>query len=264
MSTHLLGQLVTMDVRGISVLMYIVLDDARIEDTFSAANDDEALAKARALFSDGIVDCEPALSAVAARRRADVRELTLREKIAKAHTALPILEASFRDVKNHEAYSDLLHTASVFAHAVASDTRRQWYVAATVRGMIGSTSVDRDVVLLVVPGARPALAVLSRADAASLFAEETSVTQVDRLMVEIGDGPADLVRLLTDAYVLTAIPRVTIVESGRPRTSDSLSFELLAGCLAAISRFVEAKVPGVFYDPLLGGRLDIKLATFQP
>ncbi|GEM_PF-3626344 len=264
MSTHLLGQLITMDVRGVSVQMYIVLDDARIEDTYSAANDDEALAKARALFADGIVDCEPALSAVATRRRAEVRELTVREKIAKAHAALPVLETSFRGVKNHEAYSDLLNTASVFAHAVAKDTRRQWYVAAAVQGTVGSTSIERDVVLLVVPGARPSLSVLTRADATSLFAEDAVITDVDRTSVEMLEGAADLTQLLTDAYLLAAIPRVTIVENQQPRASDSLSFELLAGYLAAISRFVDAKVPGIFYEPLLGGELDIKLSTFEP
>lgn len=266
MSTHLLGRLGTMDVRGVSCVVYVVLDDGEIVDSFTAANDDEALFKARDLFSDGVVDCEPGLAALAARRGAPVRERTSGELISMAHLALPLLvPETFKGVKQHAAITDLLNTASGFRRAVAPDLRQHWYVAARVSGTVTaeSTPIDRDLFFLVLPGPRPSLIVVESADARWMFANGADVLDVDRMAVELGDGPAELVQILHDGYELDAVPRVTVVKERQSHWPNSDLVELLAGCLASITRQVDAKVSGIRFSTRLGGTLAIDLSTFR-
>lgn len=245
--------------------LYAAIDNDRVAEVLGASNDDEALTRVRELAAGGDVECENKLEAVARRRKAPVRPLTAAEKIIKAHVAAPMLEKStYRGVTEGEALMDFFETAAAFARAVAPDPSPEWHVGATLRGSIAGTTFDQELFLLVVPGAQPMLCILSRADASWMFAHDAELTSVDHTAVQFRAEPGELSSILDDAYGLTTIPHVTIVERGTPRAPDNIAFEYLAGCLAAIARHVVAKAPGIFYDPMLGGELDIKLATFQP
>jgi hypothetical protein len=244
--------------------MYAVLEDKRVVDISPAVNDDSALAHARELSPDIEVACEPALEPLARRRGATMRPLTTFEKTAKANLAVSMFApTTYRGVKDGEALRDFFAAAKVFAQTVADDTRPQWNVAATIRGTVVNTEIDREVFFLVVPGAEPQLIVMSQTDARWIAANDAEVTDVDRMAIVFRSKPGELATIVEEAYGLRTIPEVTIIDNRQPRSPDSEAFELLAGCMGAIGRFVAAKAPGIFYEPLLGGELDIKLSTFR-
>ncbi|WP_437607996.1 hypothetical protein WMF20_45150 [Sorangium sp. So ce834] len=246
-------------------VMYALIDNKRVVEVIPASNDDEALVNARALAGERIVECESALEGVARRRDAPVRPLAAFEKIIKAHVAAPLFEQeTYRGGIDGEAMMDFFEAAYVFTHAVAADARPQWHVGAILRGTIGEKRFDDELFFLVVPGREPKLYVLTRADATWVFANDAEITEADRTVVDFRDDRSELSATLEDAYGLTAVPHIVMVAQSVRRKPDSIAFEYLAACMGTIGRYVAAGAPGIVYAPLLGGELDIKLATFEP
>lgn len=239
--------------------MYALIDgpDRRVAHVMSAHNDDEAVVAGRGLASDGDVECEPALAAVAQRRRAPARPLTTAELQRKANLACAVFEeGTFRDVRDDDAaLLDFFAAAATFARAVADDRAEQWHFGGRVSGTIGEAQVDRELFLLVEPGTSPKLHVLTSADARDVFARDADLVTADHLTVDLVGDDHVLIEMIDAAYGLTAIPLVILVEDGDRRLPRPFDLELLAALLLLLARQVTDGWSGFAYRPKIGGSL---------
>src|SRR6185503_519644 len=164
MTPLLFVRLGTGDLSTGTTTLYAVLDDARLVDLYPAANDDEGLAKARAIAVDRTVECEDTLAELARRRNATTRKLTPLELMVKLHVVAPLfLPSTYKRLLDDRVAMDFFYAAYLFSSAVAKDSRTEWFVGATLRGTVATAAFDREVFLLVIPGALPGLHIVSRA-----------------------------------------------------------------------------------------------------
>lgn len=244
--------------------VYAMIADMKVVEITTAANEDEAVAKTRELADDGIVEVEPALEAVAKRRHVAVRPLTPGEKIAKAHLALSMYEKDMYRGRDGDALIDFLAAAAVFVDAVVLDTRPEWYLGGHVQGTVIDAPIDRELFLLVEPGAdEPKLYVLSASDERDAFARDLELASVDHMSVEFRADKHELIDSLDDAYDLQTVPLVAIVEGGKRRPPQNADLELLAPLLLILGRQATEHVSSFTFRPKLGGEVAVKLYEYK-
>lgn len=238
---------------------YMLLDDqSRVEDIFAASNEDEAVAHGRERASDGVVECEPALAAVAQRRRASTRPLTLHEQRVRAHRACSLHEKDAFRNRHSLALLDFFAAASLFARAAASDARQRWLLSVRVRGTLIDAPVDRRFAALVMPGAEPMVYLVDPALGPDVLASPVDVEASDHLGVSFHGDNLELIEFLDEAYELRAVAVPTVMEASADRGPRDDELVLLAVVMRLIAGDVTDGFDVIRFRPRIGGELEVE------